>query len=188
MPSAYVALLRGVNVGGHRRVPMADLRGLCEGLGFGEVATYIQSGNVVFTSDHSVEEVGRRLEAAIAERFGFAVAVAVVVRTRAELAAVAASHPFAGRQTDLAKLHVVFFEEPPPPEAVAALKAADTSPDEVAVEGREAFVHYPNGSGRSKLSLDEFGEGTARNWRTVTKLLELLEGLDVAGKEEAVGG
>ncbi len=171
MPSPYVALLRGINVGGHRRVPMADLRGLCEGLGFGEVATYIQSGNVVFTSDRSGEEVGRRLEAAIAERFGFA--VAVVVRTRAELAAVAASHPFAGRQTDPAKLHVVFFEKPPPPEAVAALKAADTSPDEVAVDGREAFVHYPNGAGRSKLNLDALGEGTARNWRTVAKLLEL---------------
>ncbi len=183
MPSAYVALLRGVNVGGHRRVPMADLRGLCEGLGFGQVATYIQSGNIVFTSDHAVEEVGRRLEAAIAERFAFA--VAVVVRSRAQLAAVAESHPFAGRQTDRAKLHVVFFEKPPPPEAVAALMAGDTSSDEVTVQGREAFVHHPSGAGRSKLNLDLLGEGTARNWRSVTKLLELLEGLDVPGKEEA---
>ena len=176
MPGAFVALLRGINVGGHRRVPMADLREVCEGLGFAQVATYIQSGNVVFASDQPAVDVRDALEGAIADRFGFE--VAAVVRTRAEFAVVAADHPLAADEEDVAKLHVVYFPTPIDPGGVHALEARHSGPERFAVDGREVYVHYPNGAGRSKLSLDSLGAGTARNWRTVVKLGEMVEGLD----------
>ena len=173
--TTYVALLRGINVGGHRPVPMADLRELCAALGFGSVATYVQSGNVVFTDHGSAADVQQRLEAAIAERFGFA--ADVVVRTRAELAAVASAHPFADRQADIVKLHVFFLGGEPDHERVAALDVTRFVPDELELSGREVYVHFPNGAGRSKLKFDLGVPATARNWRTVGALLELADAI-----------
>ncbi|MDA0365926.1 MAG: DUF1697 domain-containing protein [Chloroflexi bacterium] len=174
--TSYIALLRGINVGGHRPVPMADLRELCEALGFERVATYIQSGNVVFASDATPDAVQRRIEAAIAERFGFPVDVAV--RTHAELAAVAADHPLAPPGPNEAFLHVFFLGGDPDPERVTALDPGRFAPDEMLLRGRELYVHYANGAGRSKLAFDFGVPATARNWRTVRALLTVTAALE----------
>ncbi len=181
MPTTCVALLRGINVGGHRRVPMAELRTVFEALGYQQVSTYVQSGNVVFTSDGDEHALASDLEQALLDHFGFA--VTVVVRTERELAAVAARHPFGARQDDPAKLHVLFLADTPAPDAVGGFDPAPFAPDEFVVDGRELYVHYPNGAGRTKLTIDavERALGTAatgRNWRTVAKLLELAHAID----------
>lgn len=177
MPASHIALLRGINVGGHHAVPMAEPRGLIEQLGHTDVATYVQSGNVVFTSESSDEAaIARGIATALDDRFGFR--VAVVVRGREEFARVAARHPHAAAQPDDARLHVVFLADEPGPQALVNLDPARFAPDEFTLEGRHLYAHYPNGAGRSKLTLEAI-EGacgttaTARNWRTVTRLLAL---------------
>jgi uncharacterized protein (DUF1697 family) len=171
----YAAVLRGVNVGGKNKLPMSGLRKLLDELDCDDVATYIQSGNAVFRSSLGLEATAAAIEAGIAERFGLA--IRVLLRTPGELAAIAAANPFLGRD-DLARLHVVFLDTAPSSASVAALDPRRSPGDEFAVSGREIFVHYPNGSGRSKLTLDWFERqlgvaGTARNWNTLLKLQEL---------------
>jgi len=173
--NTYAAVLRGVNVGGKNKLAMSGLRELLEELECDDVATYIQSGNAVFRSSLGVEAAAVAIEAGITERFGLA--IRVLVRTPDDLAAIAATNPFLGRD-DLARLHVVFLDAAPKVAAVAALDPERSPGDEFAVSGREIFVHYPNGSGRSKLTLDWFERqlgvaGTARNWNTLLKLQEL---------------
>ncbi len=174
--STYVALLRGINVGGKAVVPMAELRDLLSSLGHDDVVTYIQSGNAVFDSPRAAAEVAAELEAGIEQAFG--VRTPVLLRTSAELAGVVAANPFLEPDADLAKLYVVFLESEPAPSAVAALDPDRSPPDELAVLGREVYLRLPNGAGRTRLTLDwlerQLGtRGTARNWRTVTKLVEL---------------
>jgi uncharacterized protein (DUF1697 family) len=171
--------LRGVNVGGKNKLPMSGLRELLDALECDGVATYIQSGNAVFRSTLGAKAAAEAIENGIEERFGLT--VRVLLRTPGELAAIAASNPFLGRD-DLAKLHVVFLDAAPAAAAVAALDPDRSPGDEYAVAGREIFVHYPNGSGRSKLTLDWFERqlgvaGTARNWNTLLKLQELAAAL-----------
>lgn len=145
MPTTHIALLRGINVGGHNKLPMADLRDLFHQLGHTNVATYVQSGNVVFTSDTSDQPtLVRAITTAIHDRFAYD--VPVIVRTTEQLAAVAATHPLAavaaskelqrGAQPDDAKLHVIFLAEEPPTEAVPTLDPARFAPDEFTLEGR----------------------------------------------------
>lgn len=166
-----MALLRGVNVGGKNKVSMADLRELATELGHGDVRTYIQSGNVVFTAAKKVKESD--LEAAVAKRFG--VTSAVMLRTQAELAKVVERNPFASAEPS--SLHVGFMAAPPPRERVAGLDAARFAPEEVGVRGRDVYLHLPNGLGRSKLPgyVDRqlAVPITVRNWNTVNKLLDL---------------
>ena len=182
MPATHVALLRGINVGGHHKVPMAELRALFEQLGYTDVATYVQSGNVLFTGEtHDEPTTVRGIRAALLDRFGFD--IPVLVRSTGELAAVAARHPYAAVQPDEAKLHVFFLAGEPALEAIADLDPARFAPDEFTVEGRHLYAHYPNGAGRSKLTNDPVERAlgttaTARNWRTVTKLLELATAED----------
>jgi uncharacterized protein (DUF1697 family) len=173
-----IALLRGINVGGHRKVPMARLREVLGDLGYADVKTYVQSGNVVLTgperSDAATEQaLARELE----EAFGFD--IAVVVRTRDEIAGVVAADPFAEVAGDPARYHVLFLSEAPDPERVARAADPDAfAPDTYALKGRELYLWTPDGIRDSKLmrALTDKRLGvtsTARNWRTVNKLLEL---------------
>jgi uncharacterized protein (DUF1697 family) len=183
----YVALLRGINVGGRNKVAMADLRQVATSLGHTEVATYIQSGNMVFTSpDTSVSGLADALEETIAARIG--VQPAVVVLSRPELAQVIADNPFPD-ETAPKCLHAVFRREEMSPEGIAAVAAAEQrarakgSRDEAVVVGRTLFLRTPDGLGRSDLAAQLARSaaqtaGTARNWATVNRLLAMLEPAD----------
>ena len=177
--TTYVALLRGVNLGSHNKVPMAHLRqSLGEG-GLDDVRTYIQSGNVVFRSSAGAVQVETTIENVIAQRFGLD--VRVLVRTDAELVAVLAGNPFAAAQPDQTKLHVVFLSESPDPAKVAALEARHDGAEAFAVSGRDVYLHTPDGLGRARLTHASFEKAfglaaTARNWRTVNRLAEMAAG------------
>ena len=182
MPT-HVALLRGINVGGRNRVAMAALREVVEGLGHSDVATYIQSGNVVFTSaETDPGTLAAALEAAIAGRLG--VRPKVMIRTCRELAQVVADNPFPG-QDNPRLVHAVFWNGPLGAEELAAVDAARQrsrelgSRDEARVVGNTLYLHTPDGFGRSELAaqLTRTGggqtAGTARNWATVGRLLAM---------------
>lgn len=174
--SNWVAFLRGVNVGGHHRLPMAELRRSVESLGFDSVATYLQSGNVVFASDLAVEAtVVDRLRTVLAERHGLV--VAVVVRAGDELRGLADRHPFAGEGIEPKLLHVGFLDREP--DVSHGPDVDQWLPDRWAVAGRELFLAYPAGSGRSKMGIEQFERrwgvvATARNLNTVTALAEMV--------------
>ena len=172
MPT-HVALLRGINVGGRSKVAMADLRSLVESLGYGDVATYVQSGNVVFTASGTPDAAA--LSAAIEERLG--VSSAVVVLSRDELARVVDANPFPDEK-DGKHLHAVFSAGEPDAAVVAAANEKAAGGDEARIVGGTLYMHTPNGLGRSKLAADLSRrgpeDGTARNWTTVTRLLAML--------------
>lgn len=175
-PSRYVALLRGVNVGGKNRVPMATLSKLVEAAGGQAVETYIQSGNALFSSTESVaRRLGPALTKALADTLGLD--VPVLVRSAAELAAIVAHGPYATDPLEPSKLFVHFLAEPPTPEAIASLDADRSPGDTFVVDGREVHLRLPNGAGRTKLTAAYFDArlrttGTARNLRTVRELAE----------------
>ena len=184
----YVALLRGINVGGHKKVPMAQLRALLEAQGFEDVVTLLQSGNAVFSSKKKVPpaRLERQLEEALEAALGFG--VEVLVRTRDELAAAIAANPLPGADEQPSRFAVTFLSAAPEPARLAALDPAAYAPDEFRVVGRELYARFPQGMGRSKLaavlSSPRLGvTATARNWSTVTKLLALADA-DRATKAE----
>lgn len=178
-----VVLLRGINVGSHNRIAMADLRGLLASLGYADARTLVQSGNIVLTADARPDELARELEREIAGSFG--VKTAVVVRTREELASVVALDPL-GDIADRHKLYQVsFLSAEPDPQTVQAIAAVDVAPERFVHSGREIYAWHPNGIQRSPLAqlLTDKRLGvtaTARNWNTTTKLLELADELDRA--------
>jgi uncharacterized protein (DUF1697 family) len=172
----YVVLLRGINVGKHRRMPMADLRDLLVRLGYEDVRTHLQSGNVVLASDDSPAALVRKIEAAIAAELTDG--VEVFVRTSAEIADVVARNPLAKFVDDPSRYHVSFCSAKPAAAALREMKAVDVGEERFVVLGREIFAWYPGGVQNSPLVklLSEKRLGvriTARNWNTVTKLLEL---------------
>ena len=173
----YALLLRGINVGTAHRVRMADLREVLSAEGHGNVATLLQSGNVVLDSAHPAAELGRSVEQALHRRFGFP--VPTVVRTREEVDAVLASDPLRAVASDPARHVVVFLGDRAPADLDEHLRGVDAQDDEYAVSGREIYVWCPHGQLHSPL-LAALGKyqggptGTTRNWRTVTKLAELL--------------
>lgn len=173
----FAALLRGINVGGRNKLPMAELRSLFAALGHTGVVTYIQSGNVVFRgSGGDPRATAGGIERRIAETFGLA--VAVLLRTRGELETIAAGNPFLAGQPDRSKLHVVFLRDEPAPEAVARLDPARSPGDELTVAGREVYLHLQASAARTKLTLDWIErtlevDATARNWNTLLRLLDL---------------
>lgn len=181
----HVALLRGINVGGHHKIAMADLRQLFVGLGFADVSSYIQSGNVVFTSEVTdAAKLAADIEGQILAMFGFA--APVVLRTARQLGAVAAANPFVAGGAE-AGVSVGFLAATPDPERVRSLGAdplADPTAaggDEFSVSGQEVYLHHPNGYGRTKLTNSYFDRRlgttmTVRNWRTVMTLLEMSDG------------
>lgn len=166
--TGYVALLRAVNVGGRGILAMKDLQALCSELGLANVRTYIQSGNVVFDSQEPEAVLRRQLERAIANRLGRP--VRVLIRTAIELKSVIDANPFPDAES--AKIGVVFLPKPVPVPVLAGI--AVPGPEEVRAVGREVFVHYPDGMGRSKLKLPFAAEGTMRNLNTVATLLGMV--------------
>ena len=177
MSELRVALLRAVNVGG-RKVVMSELRDMLAGMGLEEPRTLIASGNAIFRSDDDPAALETALEAAIQQRFGLF--SDVIVRTPEECAAaLAAGHFQVEAKAAPAFTYVMFLKAAPDAAAVQALQAAvEPMPERVAVSGREAYLHYPDGAGRSKLTNvlieKKLGvRGTARNWNTVGKLAAL---------------
>jgi uncharacterized protein (DUF1697 family) len=185
MPT-HVALLRGINLGGHNRVAMAELRSLVASLGHTDVATYIQSGNVAFTAadpDADPATLAASLEEAIAAELN--VRPRVVVLTREELAAASAANPYSD-QPNPKLVHAIFLIDEPDADSVAFLADAQAkavakgSRDEATIVGRTLYLHTPDGFGRSELAKELSrprgpAQGTARNWATVTTLLAMLE-------------
>jgi len=167
--TVYVALLRAVNVGGTGMIAMGDLQALCERLGFDGVRTVLQSGNVVFRSRRSRSSTQDLLAAALAAKMK--APVTVVLRTPAELRGALKSNPFPKAQTN--RVIVFFSEERPDRSALERLTIPGN--EDVRLEGREIFVHYPDGQGRSKLKLPHAKTATGRNLNTVAKLLEAAD-------------
>ncbi|MFV2113571.1 DUF1697 domain-containing protein [Micromonospora sp. LOL_025] len=173
----WVALLRGVNVGG-AKVAMADLRRLVTGLGHDDVRTYLQSGNVVFGSTvRDADALARGIERAIADELGLT--VPVLVRSGRELAAVAGGNPYADREDDPTRLLVVFLATAPGRSAVDALAVPGGENLAFTVAGRDVYLHYPDGGyGRSKFTNNHLEKklgvvATTRNWRSVRTLAEM---------------
>jgi uncharacterized protein (DUF1697 family) len=172
-------MLRGINVGSSRRVPMADLRELLEEAGFQNVATYVQSGNIALDSTAKPAALEGRLAELIEARFGFE--VPVVVRSGKQLAAVVEHDPFQGVADDPKRYQVSFLSEKLSAETVARLQELAHESERVAVHGREVYAWHPYGVARSKLWNALGGKGlgvtaTARNWTTVNRLLEMAAG------------
>ena len=176
--TTFLALLRSVNVGGRNKVPMAELRSLVGSLGFGDVATYVQSGNVVFTGSGSPAAAGKAIGEAVTEHLGLT--VPVLVRTDRQLADVLRTSPYRALDVDPKTLHVTFLGDSPEPGAARALEADAVrfDPDRLEVVGSEVFLHCPGGYGETTLN-NAFLErrlgvvATTRNWRTVTALAEM---------------
>ena len=173
-----LALLRGINVGRHRQLPMVELRELLGQLGHADVATHLRSGNAVYTSTKPPPAAAAEIERAIAKRFGFA--VDVVVRTAAQVGRVLDRDPLGDVATDGAKYLVVFFAKAPTAAARTRIEALELGDERLRIDGREAYVWAPAGVNESRawkaLSRDEVGVATARNWNTVRKLAEMLAG------------
>ena len=172
-----IALLRGINLGSRNRVSMPELRELLTGHGHGDVRTLLQSGNVVLTSRLSPRRLERELQKQIAA--GLGVDTPVVVRTRDELAEAIERDPF-GAEADNPKLYqVTFLTERPSAALARELAELDVAPERIELIGRELYTWHPDGIQRSKVDRlrtgDRLPTGTARNWNTVTKLLELAD-------------
>lgn len=169
--SAYVALLRAINVGGTGKLAMSDLRAMCEACGFSDVATYIQSGNVVFRSDRSAAEVKQLLEAALEQKLGKP--YGAIIRDAAEMASLATAPPFPHAAPN--QLLVMFFDVPPAQADVDKVLAPGG--EELELRGRELYVHFPMGAGESKLKLPFAKLATARNLNTVRMLVQMSAAL-----------
>jgi uncharacterized protein (DUF1697 family) len=164
--TAFVALLRAVNVGGTGKLAMADLRALCEAAGLLYPRTYIASGNVVFESELAEKEVKRVLETGLAAHVGKP--VGVLVRTGSEIAAVVTANPFADRAPNATV--AIFLDHPPPGDALAA--ATGRQVEELALGLREIYVHYGQGMATSRLKIPAAKAGTARNMNTIATLAD----------------
>ena len=176
MPT-HISLLRGINVGGNKKIRMAELKALYESLGFSNVTTYVQSGNVVFDADSADAPAQiASIEAAIAEHFGFD--VTVLLRTADELRRILDNNPFPAAEAKY--LHVLFLSTMPDPAAAEALNVPVAIGEDWLLAGREIYLHYPNGSGRSKMTGAFFERtlglaGSARNWNSVNALYNLTQ-------------
>lgn len=177
MPGTYVALLRGINVGGNNKLPMQDLARLFSQAGCHEVKTYIQSGNVIFKAEAAlVPTLAEDISQAIERNTGMR--IPVVIRTRDELAAVARNNPFLEGDAEAEALNVMFLADKPSAQAIAGLDPQRSPSDAFIVVDREIYLHCPNGLARTKLTNEYFDKklgtiSTCRNWRTTLKLIEL---------------
>lgn len=176
--TVWVALLRGINLGPHKKVPMGDIRDLCDEIGLVDPETYARSGNLIVSADLSEEELASTLRSSMSDRFGFD--ISVVCRSKEELSDIARSHPFSDLGLDERLLHVAFLERAPTDDIADVIDADQYAPDRFVADGREVYLAYPKGSGRSKLTHAVLEKSlqvsaTARNWRTVTKLAEMVE-------------
>lgn len=177
----YISILRGINVGGNRKILMKDLKSLYDGLGFLKVETYIQSGNIVFESDLKLSnaDLEVKIEQAIIETFGFD--VPVIVRTADEWAKSIVNNPFwKVKDADIDRLHLTCLKEVPSQELLEKIKLFQFLPDRYDIIGKDVFIFCAAGHGTSKLTNPFFESklkipATTRNWKTVMKLLELVQ-------------
>jgi uncharacterized protein (DUF1697 family) len=174
----FVAMLRSINVGGRNRMAMADLRGLMSSLGFGDVATYVQSGNVIFTAVGSPANASRAIERRITADLGLT--VPVVVRSKQQLRGALGSNPFSSLDVDPKTVHVTFLADRPDPQGVRDLqeRTGQFGDDRFEVIGTHVFLYCPGGYGETTLNNSYLERrlgvtATTRNWRTVTTLAEM---------------
>jgi uncharacterized protein (DUF1697 family) len=170
--ASFVALLRAVNVGGTGKLPMSELKAMCEELGFTSVRTYIASGNVVFASRKSEAAIKSALEKRLAAHAGKP--VGVLVRSAAEMAEVSAKNPFPKAAPN--RTMAIFIDEAPPKDTIAAVRGRKD--EEIKLGKREIYVHYGEGMAKSKLVIPAAKTGTARNMNTVATLAEMAAELD----------
>ncbi len=177
----YISILRGINVGGNRKILMKDLKSLYDGLGFLKVETYIQSGNVVFESDLKLSnaDLEVKIEQAIIETFGFD--VPVIIRTADEWVKSIVNNPFwKEKDVDIDRLHLTCLKEVPSQELLEKIKLFQFMPDRYEIIGKDVFIFCSAGYGTSKLTNPFFESklkvsATTRNWKTVMKLHEMVE-------------
>lgn len=179
--AVFICLLRGINVAGHHKVKMAELRSLCEALGFESPVTYVQSGNVVFGATGKVSALAGRIEAEFSTRFGFS--PKALVLTQKQLRSIVDACPFAEQARANPKAVHVFFLRAKPDKSVVAMLADVESGDDEWQLGKDAlYLHTPNGFGRSKLAevIDRKLKvpATARNWRSVEAIVDLAHGIE----------
>src|SRR5271163_258474 len=186
--SVIISMLRGVNVGGHNKIKMDQLRAVYESLGFRDAQTYIQSGNVVSRADKRDPGTAcTRIEKGIERHFGFR--PSVIVRTASELREVIVRNPFAKRSgMDASRLLVAFLAGSPAADALDKVLKIKCEPQELRVSGRELFIYFPNGLARPTLPMATVERTlkiafTGRNWNTVRKLLEMAEALEQSAKK-----
>ena len=177
--AAYIAMLRGVNVSGHNTIKMEVLRGLCQGLGFRNVETYVQSGNIVFQALlENPEAISKRIGETVLRSFGFD--TPVLVRTSREIRNVIASNPFLKEKgIDSSKLHVTFLSETAQKGSEKKLETLATNPDRFYPASHEIYLYCPGGYGRTRLSNNAIEkalsvEATTRNWKTTNTLFEMV--------------
>ncbi len=171
-----IAILRGINVGGKRKIQMADLKSMCEKLGLKNITTYIQSGNLIFNSDKPNSELENDLEKAITEKFGFD--VPVIVRTEKELESSINNNPFFDKNVDINQLHLTFLKVKPNKENLDKTLTFKYEPDKFKINDKDAFIFCTGKYHESKLTNNFFEKqlkvgATTRNWKTVLKLSEL---------------
>jgi uncharacterized protein (DUF1697 family) len=181
-----ISMLRGVNVGGHNKIKMDDLRTLYRSLKLEDPRTYVQSGNVIFrTKEKNCPALAKKIQDAIEGKFGFR--PEVIVRTTEELRSAIAASPFASRRNlEPGKILVTFLAGKPGPNAHATLLSLKAHPEELHLSGRELYIYFPDGAGKSKLPWSQVEKllqttGTARNWNSVTKMLAMAEELEAIG-------
>jgi uncharacterized protein (DUF1697 family) len=175
----FISILRGINVSGQKKILMADLKSLYENLNFGDVNTYIQSGNVSFKTNEKLsdKQLAEKIEKAIYKKYNFQ--VPVVIRNGEELKKIISSNPFLkDKNIDVKKLHVTFLSDTPVKTNVESIEGIDFSPDKFIINGKEIYLHIPESYGETKLSNNFFEKklnvtATTRNWNTVNKLLEM---------------
>src|SRR5690606_26753229 len=171
-----IAILRGINVGGKKKILMADLRILCENLGWTNVKTFIQSGNLIFNATEENAELGKRLENAITEKYGFD--VPVMLRNSEEVQTLIDKNPFYDKQAELGRLHITFLNEKPIAENVKQLETCNYQPDKFVMGDKEVFIFCKGKYHESKLT-NNFIEkklkvtATTRNWKSLLKLNDL---------------
>lgn len=175
----FIALLRGINVSGQKKIKMSELQLLFEEMGFRDVETYIQSGNVIFSSkENSREKLESKISSGIKGKIGFD--VQVIVRKPEEIEHILKNNPFLKKKKDADKLYVTFLSKIQSDENIEKMYAIDYSPEEYFIEGKHIYLFVPNGYGKAKLSTNLFENklkifGTTRNWKTVTAISELAK-------------
>ena len=178
-----ISMLRGINVGGHNKIKMEELRKVYESLGFQNITTYVQSGNVLFTSnENKIEKIAESIEQQIKNTFAFS--VSVIIRERKDFQNIIQINPFLiGRNEDPVKLYVTFLSKPVPALKIDNLKVPESGNDEFFIMGKEIFLFCPDGYGRTKLSNNFFEKklnvvATTRNWKSVITLYKMASDLE----------
>lgn len=177
--TTYISILRGINVGGQKKILMKDLKELYEELGFEKVTNYIQSGNVIFrATDHITDiQAAEKIKQSIFQKYAFD--VTILVRTAGEMLTTRRTNPFLeNKEINIEKLHVTFLAEAPQPEYLTSIKKFDFSPDQFVIIEKDVFLYCPNGYGKTKINNDLFEtklkvSASTRNWRTVCTLADI---------------